>query len=404
MRLHRSTRLLALGAVLTAPYAAAQGFEYPDFSSTAGLAMNGNAVQAGTALRVSGASISEKGSAYYDQAVAVDNGFETTFTFSITAQSSGGGDGFAFLIQNDPVAGLTALADHASAIGYSGFLANPTNAIDNAIAVEFDTYFGGSWGDPSGNHISVHTGGTGDCNAHEDYSLGSVTPAIDMSDGAVHTVKIAYDGVNLDVYLDDLVTPVLTVAWDFTTGGTYAGGGAVGGMNLQGGTSAYVGFTAAAGGAWENHDIHSWSFGYAGTTIGTSYCGPANLNSSGMPSVITAFGSDVAADNDVRLDAAQMPTNQFGYFINSMTQGFSSPPGSQGNLCVSGQIGRHSANVLTTGASGEFSLQLDLTNLPTPAGPYVVQAGETWYWQAWFRDVNPTQTNNFSDGVCVTFN
>ncbi|MDA1263980.1 MAG: L-type lectin-domain containing protein [Planctomycetota bacterium] len=395
---------LSVLALALSPYAAAQGFDYPDFSSVAGLALNGDAVQAGTALRVSGASISEKGSAYYDQAVSVAAGFETTFTFSITAPTAGGGDGFALLIQNDPVAGLTALADHASAIGYSGFLATPTNAIDNAIAVEFDTYAAGSWGDPSANHISVHTGGTGDCNAHEDFSLGSVTPAIDMSDGAVHTVKVAYDGANLVVYLDDLVTPALSVPWDFATGGTYAGGGAVGGLVLQGGTSAYVGFTASAGGAWENHDVHSWSFGYAGTSIGTNYCGPANGNSSGMPAVISAFGSDVAADDSVRLDAAQMPTNQFGYFINSMNQGFVIPPGSQGILCVSGQIGRHSANVLSTGATGEFSLQLDLTDLPTPGGFYIVQPGETWYWQAWFRDVNPNQTNNFTEGICISFN
>ena len=144
--------------------------------------------------------------------------------------------------------------------------------------------------------------------------------------------------------------------------------------------------------------------GPGGGPIGTNYCGPANLNSTGMPAVISAYGLDTAADNDVRLDAAQMPANQFGYFINSLTQGFANPPGSQGNLCVSGQIGRHTANVLSTGAAGEFSLQLDLTAVPTPGGPVAISAGETWNWQAWFRDVNPTQTNNFTDGITIVFN
>ena len=153
-----------------------------------------------------------------------------------------------------------------------------------------------------------------------------------------------------------------------------------------------------------NYDLRFLAVFADGSTIGSNYCGPANLNSSGQAAVISAFGSDVAADNSVRLDAEQMPQNQFGYFINSMTQGFSSPPGSQGNLCVSGQIGRHSANVLNTGATGEFSLQLDLTNLPVPSGTYSVMPGETWYWQAWFRDMNPGQTNNFTDGICITFN
>ena len=140
-----------------------------------------------------------------------------------------------------------------------------------------------------------------------------------------------------------------------------------------------------------------------GDLIGTNYCGPANLNSSGQPAVISAFGHTDVVKNQVRLDAAQMPTHQFGYFVNSMTQGFSSPPGSQGNLCVSGAIGRHTAGVQSTGAAGEFSLQLDLTDIPTPGGQVAIQAGETWYWQAWFRDANPSSTSNFTDGLCVTF-
>ena len=140
-----------------------------------------------------------------------------------------------------------------------------------------------------------------------------------------------------------------------------------------------------------------------GGQIGSSYCGPANLNSTGQAAVISAFGQEEVAANDVRLDAAQMPPNQFGYFINGMTTGFTTPPGSQGNLCISGAIGRHNGNILDSGAAGEFSLQLDLTDIPQPGGPVSINAGETWYWQAWYRDVNPNNTSNFTDGVCITF-
>ena len=108
--------------------------------------------------------------------------------------------------------------------------------------------------------------------------------------------------------------------------------------------------------------------------------------------------------DDVRLDATQMAPNQFGYFVNSMTQGFVIPPGSQGNLCLGGAIGRHTSNVMTTGTLGEFSLQLDLNAIPTPGGDVAITAGQTWYWQAWFRDNNPSPTNNFTDGICITFN
>ena len=110
----------------------------------------------------------------------------------------------------------------------------------------------------------------------------------------------------------------------------------------------------------------------------------------------------MAANNNVRLDSAGMATNQFGMFLASMTQGFVMPPGSQGNLCLAGP-GRYTANIQNTGPTGVMSLQLDLTNTPTPGGPVSVMAGEAWYWQAWFRDSNPGTTSNFTDGICIKF-
>lgn len=141
----------------------------------------------------------------------------------------------------------------------------------------------------------------------------------------------------------------------------------------------------------------------AGDPIGSSYCGPANLNSSGQAALLTAFGSDAVVNNSVRLDASQMATNQFGFFLNSTSPGFVLPPGSQGNLCLSGGIGRYNKDIMNSGAAGEFSLQLDLTDTPTPGGPVAIQPGETWYFQAWFRDNNPGPTSNFTDGVSIAF-
>lgn len=142
-----------------------------------------------------------------------------------------------------------------------------------------------------------------------------------------------------------------------------------------------------------------------GGGLNTNYCGPAVTNSSGQPGVISATGSAVAADNDVTLLASNLPTNQFGYFLNSQTQGFVvSPPGSQGNLCLSGGIGRYTMSVLNTGLTGTMTLVLDLTNTPTPMGSTSVIAGQAWNFQAWFRDVNPGTTSNFTDALSVTFN
>ena len=47
---------------------------------------------------------------------------------------------------------------------------------------------------------------------------------------------------------------------------------------------------------------------------------------------------------------------------------------------------------------GSFSP--DLGDLPQGT---VVSAGETWNFQLWYRDVNPTQTSNTSNGLAVTF-
>ena len=416
------TSLTAAGLCALAPLAAAQSFDYSDFTDWTGISPVGLTTQQGAILRLQdniapGSGGDNRGAAWYEDAVNVAGGFDTTFVYHMhTPSTTGGSDGMAFVIQNDMVAGVPmttgypdgignkAIGRHASAAGFGVFTTSgPGESVDNSLAIHFDTYNNGTWGDTNSNHISVHTGGTGDNSQHEDFSLGRVSPSTNLNDGSPHTVRVLYVPGTLEIHLDGNLE--LSVPYDFSTGGTYVdSGNPVGGLDLIGGSSAYVGFTSGAGGAREYRDILSWSFDSAGGPIGSSYCGPANLNSSGMPGVISAFGSDMVGANDVRLDAAQMPTNQFGYFINSMTQGFTQPPGSQGNLCLGGAIGRHTANVMSTGAAGEFSLQLDLTVLPTPGGPYAVQAGETWYWSTWFRDANPGNTSNFTDGVQITFN
>ncbi len=98
-----------------------------------------------------------------------------------------------------------------------------------------------------------------------------------------------------------------------------------------------------------------------------------------------------------------IPLYEYGYFLVSMTQAFiPNPAGSQGNLCIAGQIGRFAKQGQSSGPSGEFTIQVDLTSLPTHP-PHTVMAGETWNFQAWFRDKNPGSTTNFTDAVSVLF-
>ena len=48
-------------------------------------------------------------------------------------------------------------------------------------------------------------------------------------------------------------------------------------------------------------------------------------------------------------------------------------------------------------------LAIDLTAIPEGPAVASAAAGDTWRFQAWFRDANPTATSNFTDAVAVTF-
>ena len=137
--------------------------------------------------------------------------------------------------------------------------------------------------------------------------------------------------------------------------------------------------------------------------IGESYCGPAVDNSTGEPGVMGVWGSTWVVNNDVTLTGDDLPNNKFGYFMVSQTQGFiAGPGGSQGNLCLGGTIGRYASSVLNSGGAGHVELAIDLNTIPTTP-PDAVQPGETWNFQLWYRDNNPTATSNFTDGRAVQF-
>ena len=136
---------------------------------------------------------------------------------------------------------------------------------------------------------------------------------------------------------------------------------------------------------------------------GSSYCGPANLNSTGYSAIIAAYGPAHASCGILSLLASNLPSCKLGYFLASQSQGFSPfAGGSQGNLCLAGKVGRFSKQVQHSRLGGEFSVDVDLAALPPPLQS-TVRSGETWNFQSWFRDVNPGPTSNFTDAVSVTF-
>ena len=233
-RLRLATIVLLLGV---AP-ATASPFTYTDFSSTAGLKLNGNAHTVGNALRLVDASPTGGGSAFTTSLTPLGNlsSFSTYFQFRITGSggAQGGADGLVFVVQavNNNVGGA------GGGLGYQG--------INNSIGIEFDTFDNGNgfFADPNGNHVGIDRNGA--------FLPRTAIEPVDFNNGSVWNVWIDYNGVTngLEVrWSQSLVRPVgaqLTDNLDLPA--------------ILGQNSAYLGFTAGDAAGFGNHDILSWQF------------------------------------------------------------------------------------------------------------------------------------------------
>lgn len=253
--MHRIVRLALVPlALLAADRLAAQSFQYPNFSSTVGLTLNGSAVQSGNNLRLTNNAIAQVGSAFYSTAVPVTEGFDTTFDFVLSTQT----EGMAFVIQGSPN-GPQALGGNYWGLGY-GFGAS-SNPISNSLVVEIDAVQNGFLSDSSSNEVSVHTTGAFGNSENEGVSIGRMTPSTNLHNAGVHKMRVAYEPGTLRVFVNNMTTPVLTLPWTFETGGTFLSGGQTGGLGLSG-TTAWVGFTSATPAATTNQfgEIRNWTW------------------------------------------------------------------------------------------------------------------------------------------------
>lgn len=138
--------------------------------------------------------------------------------------------------------------------------------------------------------------------------------------------------------------------------------------------------------------------------IGAPFCTPAQPNSSGLPARLALFGSPAVALNLVHARATQLPPERFGYVLASRASDLLPAfDGSQGTLCLASPRAKFGAQTMETNSTGSFEVPLDLAAFPLPGGAVAVLPGESWYFQAWYRDANPGLTSNFTDGVVVTF-
>jgi hypothetical protein len=122
---------------------------------------------------------------------------------------------------------------------------------------------------------------------------------------------------------------------------------------------------------------------------------------------LEAAGDARASENAFFLHASSIPAGAFGFFLVGDAPDSTFPAGTQGELCLGGNIGRLDrpglGEVQRAQAEGRISLFIDLAQLPTGSGTEIVTAGATRYFQLWYRDAIPSSTSNFSSMVEMTF-
>lgn len=239
-------------------------FEYNNASEmNANLKLNGDAKSDNSTFTICPSAKYNIGSAWQTTEVPVAAGFTTNWVFSVDSSKIGtfpdasepGADGIAFVIQNS-YKGIEAIGAFGGGMGYEG--------IDNALAIEIDLFANDSYQlgdklDPNGNHLAV-MGTTPKTVLQADhspkYQIWSTTalPTI-LGYGTKYYAKADYNAIQktLDVWISE--TPVFgdpNIHLSNFNIKSY--------LSLINGTHAYVGFTSATGVAYQNHNLHSWSF------------------------------------------------------------------------------------------------------------------------------------------------
>ena len=244
-------------ALLTAALAGAAAADWIDytkgFTSAAGLNVtqasryslvwepiqNGALILTDTQRGPNNAGPEERSSAFFATPVGVQR-FSTSFGFQITANNREMADGITFTLQN---AGPNALGGPGGGMGYGPAPGGATApSIGRSVAVKFDTYMNG--GDPSSGCTGIVVNGAAPVGGTDLAKSG-----IDLRSGHPFRVDINYALSTLTVKLTDLTTSAVDLQ-NYT----------VNIPDVVGGTTAYVGFTAATGGWVSRHAITSWGY------------------------------------------------------------------------------------------------------------------------------------------------
>ena len=275
----------------------------------------------GTKLRLTDGNNNETSSVFSTSKIS-DTRFNTTFTF----QDNGGAaaDGFTFTIQN---VANNILGGGGGGMGYSG--------IGSSICVKFDLYNNAGEGTDSTGLFILGDGPGVPSGAHPQEASVDMTPSgVVLNSGDIMQCSLHYDGTNLL----ETVTDTMTMA-------TFSHSYAIDIPGTVGGSTAYIGFTGATGGAAAVQDILNWTY----TPLPAPPATPTNLT------VTPATGTELDlswSDSSTPIDhfnilkliggtyqqIAQVPGNQMSYPDTGLT-----PNTSYSYEVVAGNAGGDSA-------------------------------------------------------------
>jgi hypothetical protein len=201
------------------------------FTTTDGYQLNGGVTDVNGVLNMTTGVNGQTRSVFNTNVVNINK-----FTAQYVYTGKGAADGLAFVIQGDP-RGPAALGGGGGALGFNG--------IANSVGLLINLYTGG--GEPVGYKLSL------------DNSTGAYGPGVTFNSGNPILVTVSYDQS----------TTTFTYSFlDLVTGEAFSNAETADIKSIVGGDYAYVGFTAATGGANSVQTLQNFRFTTSPTGLG----------------------------------------------------------------------------------------------------------------------------------------